>query len=208
MKKTLKRFQNKRGKWGVKNSNGEILIPPTYSFIGEIFNEHYFSFFDGDVNFQCKYSARIMDYYSYINEGSWNGCDIELAYDQPKWGVINSSNMIVVPPIYTAVFVTKPNLIKVSKNGYMIKWIDYENDHSEHWTEIGGKTGVINTNLDIIVPIEYDQITFFQEDDGFIFAQNTFKFLIDIDSPYDVFDFQGNMITKNPPKYEDYVRNL
>jgi hypothetical protein len=165
-----------KGKWGMLNANRELIIPTDYAFI---------DFFRNEAEFKVALGDLVLDYgsdlHSYVAWGA-------------KWGVINEINQVMVPIQYDWIE-------ELALNNYAVNigcTLEYNDGYQEdYWFAKNGKWGVINSDNKIIVPIEYDSYyhtaSKFKD---FIFVQKG-KPYFDEQEPYDVFDYNGNILYNN-----------
>lgn len=171
------------GKWGIINLSGEILIEPKYDYID------FFGLTD------C-YKAVIGTLYF---DNDPNG---QLLLKGTKSGVIDSEGKIVIPTIYDWVEEIAPNLWAVNNGGDVFYNDEYQ---EEYWTIQGGKWGVINSENEEIVPIEYDVImkNWFRVKD-LIIVQNGTKYF-DGSLDYDAYSFEGKKLDRKRIDYKNHI---
>jgi len=172
-----------KGKWGIINLSGELLIEPKYDYI---------DFFGLTDCYKTVIGALYFD----------NAPNGQLLLKGTKSGVIDSEGNIIIPTIYDWVEEIAPNLWAVNNSGEVFYNDDYQ---EEYWTVQGGKWGVINSENEEIVPIEYDVImkNWFRVKDLIIVQNGTKHFDGSLD--YEAYSFEGE---KLDPKRIDYKNHI
>jgi hypothetical protein len=172
-----------KGKWGIIDLSGELLIEPKYDYID------FFELTD------C-YKAVIGVIYFDNNQ---NG---QILLKGGKSGVIDSEGKIVIPLRYDWVEEIAPNLWAVNNGGVVFYNEEYQ---EEYWTVQGGKWGVINSKNEEIVPIKYDVImkNWFRVKDLIIVQNGTKHFdgLVD----YDAYSFEGKKLDGKRIDYKNHI---
>ncbi|RQO71438.1 hypothetical protein DBR40_16665 [Pedobacter sp. KBW01] len=169
-----------KGKWGMLDGDGKLIIPAEYDFIDCICSETQFKVALGDLVIDlCK--SQIGGEITYIAKGA-------------KWGIINENNEILVPIQYDWVE-------ELALNNYAVNigcTLEYnDNYQEEYWFAQNGKWGVVDANHKIIVPIEYDSYyNTAKKYEDLIFVQKGRPYF-DEQEPYDVFDYGGNLLYSN-----------
>lgn len=183
-----------KGKWGMLDGDDKLVIPTDYDFIDCICNDTQFKVALG--NLQVDYSDELE---TYVASGA-------------KWGIINESNEIQVPIAYDWVE-------EVALNNYAVNLgctLEYNDRYQEdYWFARNGKWGVVNADNKVIIPIEYDSYYNLHSKYKDIFLLQKGKPYFDEKEPYDVFDFNGNLLYNNiqgrvtnrfaPPDYDKWI---
>ena len=171
------------GKWGIIDRNGNEVIPAEYDFIDPLRSPKYFKIFLGPIVFEND------DFGKSILIG-------------PKCGIIDCNQNFLIAPEYDWIEEISENLFAVNLGGSVTYNDEYQEDY---WEAKGGKWGVINAEGKVIVPIQYGSLmlNWFQVK-NYIFVQlNSSQF--DRNAPYDVYDFDGNLIDDPQPFWKDHL---
>lgn len=141
------------GKWGIMDEKGQVILPPTYSFI--------FPFENGVAKVQIGENFKLIDKagktllipeYEYI--GSFeNG--MALVVKDKKVGVTDTKGKIIIEPQYERLSIEN-GIIRARQNG---KW------------------GIVNTQNKPILPFDYQYISTFSENTAIIRKDNLWGFL-------------------------------
>jgi len=174
-----------KGKWGIIDGAGEIIIPNEYCYIDFLRTPKYFKGGIGE-----------MEVSEFKDEEQNNRTSIA----NVKWGIVDINNKIIVPIEYDWIDEVESTIWVVYKGGVV-----YYNDNyqEEYWTIKDGKLGVYNLNK-LITPIEYDTIKKnWIGKKEYIFVQNGKKYFDYNSTDYDVFTLEGEKIEVNKPKPKD-----
>lgn len=179
-------------KYGFINTNGEAVLKTEYTSIDELEDTYY--------NDETEKSEKI-DYSNYM-----------LIYKENEgYGIATKDGRVLIDCIYTSIVNYGPNTFTVTKenmenaqigiidiNGNILKefrsgGIFDENEEFEKYAivSLNNKKGVMNRNLDIIIPIEYDEIKmrdFETHDDE---NKKEYLFAAQKDGTYEIFNEQG-----------------
>ncbi|WP_291727311.1 WG repeat-containing protein [Bernardetia sp.] len=141
------------GKWGLMDEKGQVILPPTYSYI--------FPFENGSAKVKTGENFGIIDKtgkailpleYEYI--GSFeNG--MALMVKSKQVGVVDNKGKIIITPQYERLSLEN-GIIRARKNG---KW------------------GIINSQNKTLLPFEYQYISTFSENTAIIRKNNLWGFL-------------------------------
>jgi len=162
-----------KGKWGMLDGDNKQIIPTDYDFIDCICNDSQFKVALGDL--MVHYSDELETYVA------WGA----------KWGIINENNEILVPIEYDWIEEIALNNYAVNVGGTL----EYNDGYQEdYWFARNGKWGVINSSNRVIIPVEYD--SYYNRCSKYkdIFIVQKGKSYFDEEEPYDVFDFNGNLL--------------
>ncbi len=176
-----------KGKWGVIDGAGDVLIPNDYCFVDFLRNPKYFKVGIGEIE--------VTDY---EDEKQYYRTSIK----NVKWGIIDINNNIIVPIEYEWIDEVESTVWVVYKGGIVFYNDDYQEDY---WTIKNGKLGVYNLKK-LITPIEYDtiKINWFRIKE-YIFVQNGTKYFDDNSLDYDVFTLDGIKLETNKPNPKEYT---
>lgn len=172
-----------KGKWGIINLSGEMLIEPKYDYIDFFGLTDCYKAVIGSLNFVY-------------------GQNGELLMKGTKSGVIDSEGVVVIPAKYEWVDEIAPNLWAVNNGGIVFYNDEYQ---EEYWTVQGGKWGVINSKNEEIVPIKYDVImkNWFRVKDLIIVQNGTKHFDGSVD--YDAYSFEGEKLDGKRIDYKNHI---
>ena len=177
-----------KGKWGIIDGSGNVIIPNNYCFVDFLRNPKYFKVGIGEIE--------VIDYED--DEENYR-----TSIKNVKWGIVDINNEIIVPIEYDWIDEVESTVWVVYKGGTVFYNDDYQEDY---WTIKNGKLGVYNLNK-LITPIAYDVIkkNWFRIKE-YIFVQNgRTKYFDDNSTDYDVFTLEGKKIEVNKPKPKDYT---
>lgn len=171
------------GRWGIINLSGDFLIGPKYDYIDFFGLTDCYKVMIGDLNF----------------DNDQNG---QLLLKGTKSGVIDSKDKIVIPITYDWVEEIAPNLWAINDGGVIFYNDEYQ---EEYWTVQGGKWGVINSNNEVVVPVQYDVImkNWFRVKDLIIVQNGTKQF--DGSFDYDVYTFDGEKLDGKEIDYKKHI---
>lgn len=179
-------------KYGFINTNGEAVLKTEYTSINELEDTYYNE--EKDKNEKIDYSNYMMIYKE--NEG---------------YGIITKNGDILIDCIYTSIINYGPNTFVVTKgnmenaqigiidiNGNILKefrsgGIFDETEEFEKYAivSLNNKKGVMNRNLDTIIPIEYDEIKMRDFETHDAENKKEFLFAAQKDGAYEIFNEQG-----------------
>lgn len=173
-----------KGKWGIIDGSGKVIIPNDYCYVDFLRNPNYFKVGIGEIE--------VFDYED-------KNKDSRTAIRNVKWGIIDIHNNLVVPIEYDWIDEVESTMYVVYKGGTVFYNDDYQEDY---WTIENGKLGVYN-QASLIIPVEYDSIAknWFRVKD-FIFVRKE-----PANSEYDVFTFDGKKIESNKPNPRHHMAN-
>ncbi|WP_341902877.1 WG repeat-containing protein [Fluviicola taffensis] len=173
-----------KGKWGIIDRAGKVIIPNDYCYVDFLRNPKYFKVGIGEIE--------VFDYEDTEKQS-------RTAIRNVKWGIIDIHNTIVVPVEYDWIDEVESTIWVVYKGGTVF----YNDDYQEnYWTIEKGKLGVYNLST-LITPIEYDSIlkNWFRIKD-YIFVQKE-----PANSEYDVYTLDGKKIESNKPNPRNHMSN-
>ncbi len=131
-----------RGKWGIVEAGGQIVIPIDYDYIDFLENPDFFKVCQGELNFTDEMDDEEGVYRKTLIPGT------------AKWGIIDRENRIVVPIEYDWIDEVGHTLWCVHLGGKVFYNDNYQEDY---WMCTGSKLGVFNKEQ-LVVPVEYDSI--------------------------------------------------
>ena len=129
----------KDGMHGILDNSGKVIIPPEYER-AEFFGKWARVKKDGKWSFTDA-GGHVISPFIYDSVGNFIDGTAPFSIDG-KYGLLDISGGHIAEPIYDWVF--------YRYNGYAT-------------VEMGGKHGMINTRGELVLPIEYDEITFFDD---------------------------------------------
>jgi hypothetical protein len=178
-----------KGKWGVIDGAGEVLIPNTYSYVDFLRNPKYFKVGIGEME---------------VTEFRDDEKRHRTSVRNVKWGIVDIKNNVIVPIQYDWIDEVESTIWVVYKGGTVFYNDDYQEDY---WAHEGGKLGVYNL-AKLIVPIEYDTISksWFRIKD-YVFVQKGIKYFDEKITNYDVFTLDGKKIEDNKPNPKNHYNN-
>lgn len=216
----------KDNSYGVVNMNGYVIIKPKYNSVSA----------DNYYNEECKYKK--------------SGYIVSISNDSGyKYGYINYEGKEIIKPEYTSI--SRINEINDSNNVYLIvqdktkvgliknkdivigvdyKELKYDKQNDVIIARKNAKSGIISLNGNVIIPIEYDELTvngvyvYTNNNDvekmfdiegktieegiykGMTKVQNgKYYIAVDNDSLYELLDKNKNVLTNNKYTYLEYL---
>ena len=158
-----------KGKWGFIGVKGQILIKPTYSFVGQFSEGLALVSFENKIGFIDKTGQIVIPLIYEEAEPFHNGLSVVGLGN--NYGIINRNNEIIVPLNYEFIGEFNDSLALISVNdkagfvdldGKIIIDIKYEtaSDYKNGLSivEIDGRQGLINKKGKIVLPIEFSKI--------------------------------------------------
>lgn len=177
-----------KGKWGIIDGSGDVIIPNNYCFVDFLRNPKYFKVGIGEIE--------VIDYED--EEENYR-----TSIKNVKWGIVDINNEIIVPIEYDWIDEVESTVWVVYKGGSVFYNDDYQEDY---WTINNGKLGVYNLNT-LITPIEYDVIkkNWFRIKEYIFVQKQKTKDFDDNSTDYDVFTLEGTKLEENKPNPNDYT---
>lgn len=177
-----------KGKWGIINGLGEVVIPNEYCFVDFLKNPKYFKVGIGTME---------------IEDFEDKEQNFRTSIKNVKWGIVDINHKVIVPIEYEWIDEVESTIWVVYKGGTVFYNDDYQEDY---WTIENGKLGVYNLSK-LITPIEYDTIKkSWYRIRTYIFVQKGTQYF-DENEEFDVFTLDGKKIEHDKPNPKDYYNH-
>jgi hypothetical protein len=137
------------GKWGLKNGNGQTIIPAIYQEEIHFYSDYATAKLNGKYGFIDQTGKPIIPFV-YTDAGifEFGVGDVSI---HGKWGCVDKTGKLIIPceHMLPLSFNSKEDVVAVNKGG---TW------HHIEGKIIDGKWGLINIQGEMIVPFKYDNI--------------------------------------------------